>query len=371
MRSPEIPCRLCSAAQSRSCSGYCESSKAAACPSRLCAPSIRAAIFLLSMCSTRAVPRDTRSSAGPITGALPASRSWPSVTTIMTWKCLPSPATPLSWGMRRRSCAPAAGRLLARTPRAEYPRPLSTCSMGRRLNRSSLTRFADQRSVSACDQSKEMIRRNPLATDGAVRIAAKAAAFLCAVAVVLLARPATATELAILRNGFSIRHEHRLVMGATTRLYLGADDSSFTDVPTDEITGYEKDLSSPLPLPSPLPAAADAHASVSVPFGSAKPESAKAESAKSWSASSWSAKSGSAKFVPAPGLNQVVNSASAAYHLDPDLVHSVIHADSGFNSRAVSPKGARGLMQLMPGTANQLGVNDAFDPQANRKSTRL
>ena len=210
-----------------------------------------------------------------------------------------------------------------------------------------------------------MIRRNPLATDGAVRIAAKAAALLCAVAVVLLARPATATELAILRNGFSIRHEHRLVMGATTRLYLGADDSSFTDVPTDEITGYEKDLSSPLPLPSPLPAAADAHASVSVPFGSAKPESAKAESAKSWSASSWSAKSGSAKFVPAPGLNQVVNSASAAYHLDPDLVNSVIHAESGFNSRAVSPKGARGLMQLMPGTANQLGVNDAFDPQAN------
>jgi soluble lytic murein transglycosylase-like protein len=60
-----------------------------------------------------------------------------------------------------------------------------------------------------------------------------------------------------------------------------------------------------------------------------------------------------------------VNSASAAYHLDPDLVNSVIHAESGFNSRAVSPKGARGLMQLMPGTANQLGVNDAFDPQAN------
>jgi hypothetical protein len=49
----------------------------------------------------------------------------------------------------------------------------------------------------------------------------------------------------------------------------------------------------------------------------------------------------------------------------PDLVNSVIHAESGFNARAVSPKGARGLMQLMPATANQLGVNDAFDPQAN------
>ena len=197
-----------------------------------------------------------------------------------------------------------------------------------------------------------MIRRSPLATERAARIAAKAAVFLCAVAVALLARPATAAELAILRNGFSIRHEHRLVMGTNTRLFLAADDSSFTDVPTEEITGYEKDLTLPVPLPP--------HASISVPFGSAK-----AASANSWPAKSGSAKSGSAKFVPAPALNQVVNSASAAYHLDPDLVNSVIHAESGFNSHAVSPKGARGLMQLMPGTANQLGVNDAFDPQAN------
>ena len=145
-------------------------------------------------------------------------------------------------------------------------------------------------------------------------------------------------------------------MGTNTRLFLAADDSSFTDVPTEEITGYEKDLTLPVPLPPP----ADSHASIPVPFGSAK-----AESANSWPAKSGSAKSGSAKFVSTPALNQVVNSASAAYHLDPDLVNSVIHAESGFNSRAVSPKGARGLMQLMPGTANQLGVNDAFDPQAN------
>jgi soluble lytic murein transglycosylase-like protein len=182
-----------------------------------------------------------------------------------------------------------------------------------------------------------MIRKRPLAAEGTRRIAAKAAALLCAVAVALLARPATAAELALLRNGFTIRHEHRRAMGTTTRLFFAADDSSFTDVPTEEITGYEKDLSLPLPAP------ADSHASTTSP----------------------SAKSESAKFGPAPVLNQVVNTASAAYHLDPDLVNSVIHAESGFNSRAVSPKGARGLMQLMPGTANQLGVNDAFDPQAN------
>jgi soluble lytic murein transglycosylase-like protein len=182
-----------------------------------------------------------------------------------------------------------------------------------------------------------MIRRRPLATDRAARIAAKAAVFFCAVAVALLARPATAAELAILRNGFSIRHEHRLEMGTTTRLYLAADDFSFTDVPTAEITGYEKDLSLPVPAP------ADSHASIPAPSRSAKSETVKS----------------------GPALNQVVNSASAAYHLDPDLVNSVIHAESGFNSHAVSPKGARGLMQLMPGTANQLGVNDSFDPQAN------
>src|SRR5271167_1465242 len=85
-------------------------------------------------------------------------------------------------------------------------------------------------------------------------IGAKAAALFCAVTVSLLARPATAAELALLRNGFSIRHEHHLVMGATTRLYFAADDSSFTDVPTEDITGYERDLSvslSPLSLSSP------------------------------------------------------------------------------------------------------------------------
>src|SRR5467141_432214 len=75
----------------------------------------------------------------------------------------------------------------------------------------------------------------------------KTAALFWVVTVGLFARPATAAELAILRNGFSIRHEHRLVMGANTHLYLAADDSSFTDVPTEEITGYEKDLSLPLP----------------------------------------------------------------------------------------------------------------------------
>jgi soluble lytic murein transglycosylase-like protein len=156
----------------------------------------------------------------------------------------------------------------------------------------------------------------------------------------LFSRSAFGADLALLINGFSIRHEHRLVMGETTRLYLSADDSSFTDVPTAEIASYEKDLAPPAP--------ADAYASLPTPFAPARAESAAAQSGRS-----------------APALSEVVNTASAAYHLDPDLVTSVIHAESGFNSHAVSPKGARGLMQLMPGTASQLGVNDVFDAQAN------
>jgi soluble lytic murein transglycosylase-like protein len=53
------------------------------------------------------------------------------------------------------------------------------------------------------------------------------------------------------------------------------------------------------------------------------------------------------------------------YELDPSLIHSIIATESGFNPRAVSRKGARGLMQLMPETASRLGVEDSFDPEQN------
>jgi len=168
-------------------------------------------------------------------------------------------------------------------------------------------------------------------------------AVFCGVA--LVAPAARAGELATLRNGFTITHEHHLVMGDTTRLYLSADDSSFTDVPTIEITGYEKDLT--------LPVSAESSASVSAPSNLGTSMSA---------ATNLGTTTATKPLLP---LSQVVDSASAAYHLDPDLVNSVIHAESGFNAHAVSPKGARGLMQLMPSTASQLGVSDSFDPEAN------
>ncbi len=145
--------------------------------------------------------------------------------------------------------------------------------------------------------------------------------------------PAFAGEVAVLRNGFSIRHERRKEIGLNTRLFTTTDGASFVDVPTAQIDHYEtaSDPAPPTPsLLSPQPAS-----------GANK------------------------KPTPPPSLDELVTSASTRYRMDPDLVNSVIRAESGFNVRARSPKGAQGLMQLMPGTASKLGVSDAYDPRAN------
>ncbi|HUG53603.1 MAG TPA: lytic transglycosylase domain-containing protein [Vicinamibacteria bacterium] len=57
--------------------------------------------------------------------------------------------------------------------------------------------------------------------------------------------------------------------------------------------------------------------------------------------------------------------AARRHRLDPELVRAVIAVESGFRPQAVSPKGAQGLMQLMPATARALGVTDPFDPAQN------
>lgn len=63
----------------------------------------------------------------------------------------------------------------------------------------------------------------------------------------------------------------------------------------------------------------------------------------------------------------IVQSISVFYNIDPYLVLAVIHQESGGNSKAVSSAGAEGLMQLMPQTAADLGVSNAFNPQQNIK----
>lgn len=60
-----------------------------------------------------------------------------------------------------------------------------------------------------------------------------------------------------------------------------------------------------------------------------------------------------------------VRTMAKKYNIDAALVRAVIHAESAFNAKALSKKGAQGLMQLMPGTAKELGVTNAFDVQQN------
>lgn len=145
--------------------------------------------------------------------------------------------------------------------------------------------------------------------------------FVPAGLLLVLTAQLNAAEMANLRNGFSIRHERHEVVGATTRLYMSADPASgYVDVPTAEIESFE-----PAP-PEPREIAAPAKTR---------------------------------------DLKSIVSAASDQHQVDADFIASVIHAESGNNPHAVSPKGAQGLMQLMPGTANKLGVKDSFDAADN------
>jgi hypothetical protein len=64
-------------------------------------------------------------------------------------------------------------------------------------------------------------------------------------------------------------------------------------------------------------------------------------------------------------FDQIIINAANKHKIDPALIKAVIKAESNFNNQAISPVGAQGLMQLMPATASQLQVEDAFHPEKN------
>lgn len=156
-------------------------------------------------------------------------------------------------------------------------------------------------------------------------------------------------EVAVLRNGFTIRCERTEQSGNMTRLFT---KTGFLDVPTAEIASFEPDDTPDVPASStdaPKPPEAPMAAPVSgAAITSARPAAPPTSPSNA-----------------AVNLDQVVRDASSRYQIDPDFVNSVIKAESNFQSRAVSRKGALGLMQLMPATASQLGVTNPFDPRAN------
>jgi soluble lytic murein transglycosylase-like protein len=165
---------------------------------------------------------------------------------------------------------------------------------------------------------------------------------------------ASAADLAILKNGSSIPFLRKEVLGSVTRLYV---PGGHMDIPTDEISSYDKDDSALTDLPAdPQPAVIAPPVSppattVAVPAPAVVP--------------ALPASPATAVKANRTDIDAMIKEIAAKYQLDPDFVASVIKAESNFNPHAVSRKGARGLMQLMPQTASQLGVKDAFDPKAN------
>lgn len=167
---------------------------------------------------------------------------------------------------------------------------------------------------------------------GLCRVTGLAALFLASLSL-------QARDLAVLRNGFSIAHDHCEVRGSVTRLYLSAGDQQYVDVATENIVRIEQDETE-VNKPDQVVIAANQQP------GNPTPNRLSVVKSRS-------------------DIEQLVAKISLENGLDPDFVRSVIEAESNGNARAVSRKGAQGLMQLMPQTAAQLGVTDNFDPHQN------
>ncbi|MGH9523182.1 MAG: lytic transglycosylase domain-containing protein [Terriglobales bacterium] len=173
------------------------------------------------------------------------------------------------------------------------------------------------------------------------RLAQLATILLLAAWVCFAADKPAVINVATLQNGFSIRFDHRELRGPASRLFLDAQGNSFVDVRTADVVSFDQDL---------VPAAGAPH--IAPRSVSDFPELGR---------DVWALSSGPKRM----DIPDAIAAASDRHGIDADLLYSVIRAESDFNSHAVSPKGAQGLMQLMPATAANLGVANAFDTASN------
>lgn len=150
---------------------------------------------------------------------------------------------------------------------------------------------------------------------------------------------AGASELVTLKNGFDVICDHRESLGDRVRLYTSPGSNNFVEFGRSEIAAIQPGPVLPAPTGAALPALAVT--GLAAPLN--KP----------------------ATPLTATELRQMLAKAGVQHNIDADLLASLVHAESGGNARAVSRAGARGLMQLMPGTAAQLGVTDSFRPEEN------
>jgi hypothetical protein len=145
-----------------------------------------------------------------------------------------------------------------------------------------------------------------------------------------LALPARAAEQAKLANGFTQPCNHHALVAGKIRLYLNTGEDSYIEYSPDEIAGFEV---------VPDPPATAALVPTLPPNVPSK--------------------------LTTVDLHEMLIQAGAEHNIDVDLLASVVKAESDGNTRAVSRAGAQGLMQLMPGTAANLGVKDSFQPEQN------
>jgi soluble lytic murein transglycosylase-like protein len=163
---------------------------------------------------------------------------------------------------------------------------------------------------------------------------------------------AYAAEHITLRNGFEFDCARREAAGDRVRLYLlpsaqvgtatsASTESNYIEVAADAVLRIEK-IADPVPVVASTPALI-----IATPLAVTPPASPAVAP------------------LTAAEMQEMLARASVRHNIDADLLASVVKAESGGNARAVSRVGAAGLMQLMPGTATELGVHDRFAPEEN------